>query len=122
MATTKKETATPGTKAATPASKSATTGPKTVTAGSKPKAASNKSYSNAPLFGKENYRWMLIGIALVALGLILMAGGKSPDPNVFNKDEVYSVRRITVAPILILAGFVIEIFAIFRKDKPSTQA
>jgi len=115
MATTKKETATPGTK-------STTTGPKTVTAGSKPKAAFTKSYSNAPLFGKENYRWMLIGIALVALGLILMAGGKSPDPNVFNKDEVYSVRRITIAPILILAGFVIEIFAIFRKDKPSTQA
>ena len=110
MATTKKETATSGNKAATPASKS------------KPKTASTKSYSNAPLFGKENYRWMLIGIALVALGLILMAGGKSPDPNVFNKDEVYSVRRITVAPILILAGFVIEIFAIFRKDKPSTQA
>jgi Protein of unknown function (DUF3098) len=93
---------------ASPASKSKTTKPKT--------------YSNAPLFGKENYKWMLIGIVLVALGLILMVGGKSPDPNVFNKDEVYSFRRITVAPILILAGFVVEIFAIFRKDKPSTQA
>ena len=106
MATTKKETATPASRTAVPASK--------------PKAAAARSHSNTPLFGKENYRWMLIGIALVALGLILMAGGKSPDPNVFNKDEVYSVRRITVAPILILAGFVIEIFAIFRKDKPST--
>ena len=71
----------------------------------------------APLFGKDNYRWMLIGIVLIALGLLLMAGGKSNDPNVFNKDEVYSFTRITVAPILILGGFVVEIFAIFRKDK-----
>jgi hypothetical protein len=115
MATTKKETATPASKAASPASK-------TAVPASKPKAAAARSHSNTPLFGKENYRWMLIGIALVALGLILMGGGKSPDPNVFNKDEVYSVRRITIAPILILAGFVVEIFAIFRKDKPSTQA
>jgi hypothetical protein len=115
MATTKKDTPTTASSKATPAAKSAAPAPKA-------KAAATKGHSNAPLFGKENYRWMLIGIALVALGLILMGGGKSPDPNVFNKDEVYSVRRITVAPILILAGFVIEIFAIFRKDKPSTQA
>jgi hypothetical protein len=115
MATTKKETTSPASRTAAPSSK-------TTTPASKSKAASTKGQSNAPLFGKENYRWMLIGIALVALGLILMGGGKSPDPNVFNKDEVYSVRRITIAPILILAGFVVEIFAIFRKDKPSTQA
>lgn len=117
MATTKKESVTPGAKTATPASKAAAAGP-----AAKAKAAAVKNQSYAPLFGKENYRWMLVGIALVALGLILMAGGKSPDPNVFNKDEVYSVRRITVAPILILAGFVVEIFAIFRKAKPSTNA
>lgn len=88
----------------------------------KAKAAAAKSYSNTPLFGKENYRWMLIGIVLVALGLILMAGGKSKDPNVFNPNEVYSFRRITLAPILILGGFVVEIFAIFRKDKSGTQS
>jgi hypothetical protein len=116
MATTKKETGTSGSKAATPAAKT------TIVPASKSKPAAAKSRPYTPLFGKENYRWMLVGIALVALGLILMAGGKSPDPNVFNKDEVYSVRRITVAPILILAGFVVEIFAIFRKDKPGTQA
>jgi hypothetical protein len=46
-----------------------------------------------------------------------MVGGKSDDPNQFHADQVYSTRRITVAPILILAGFVIEIFAIFRKPK-----
>jgi hypothetical protein len=100
----------------------ATTKKVTVTPASKAKTATPKSYSNAPLFGKDNYRWMLIGVALVALGLILMIGGKSKDPNVFNPKEVYSTMRITVAPILILGGFVVEIFAIFRKDKPSTQA
>src|SRR5271155_5125891 len=99
MATTKKETVTPGPKTVTAAGKAAAPASRT-----KPAAAKSRPYT--PLFGKENYRWMLVGIALVALGLILMAGGKSPDPNVFNKNEVYSVRRITIAPILILAGFV----------------
>lgn len=88
----------------------------------KGKVPTVKSYSNAPLFGKENYRWMLIGLVLVALGLILMGGGKSKDPNVFNPNEVYSFRRITLAPILIIGGFVVEIFAIFRKDKTSKQS
>src|ERR1700722_9331310 len=88
----------------------------------KAKATTVKTYSNAPLFGKENYKWMLIGIVLVALGLILMGGGKSKDPNVFNPNEVYSFRRITLAPILIIGGFVVEIFAIFRKDKSNSQS
>lgn len=69
------------------------------------------------LFGKENYTWITIGLVIIGLGLILMAGGKSDDPNVFNPREVYSTVRITVAPILILAGFVVEIYAIFRKPK-----
>ena len=87
-----------------------------------PRTKAIPGHSNTPLFGKENYRWMLIGIVLVALGLICMGGGKSKDPNVFNPKEVYSFTRITIAPILILAGFVVEIFAIFRKDKPSVQS
>lgn len=70
-----------------------------------------------PLFGKENYRWMLIGLILVALGIVLMVGGKSKDPNVFDPHQVYSFTRITLAPILILGGFAVEIYAIFRKDK-----
>ena len=69
------------------------------------------------LFGKENYMWMLIGLAVLALGFFLMAGGKSPNPAVFNKDEVYSTTRITIAPLLIIAGFIIEIFAIMKKSK-----
>jgi hypothetical protein len=77
--------------------------------------------TQVPLFYKENYRLMLIGIAAIGLGLILMSGGKSKDPNVFNPDVIYSFRRITLAPILILAGFVTEIFAIFKTPKKSDQ-
>ncbi|HEY6955254.1 MAG TPA: DUF3098 domain-containing protein [Flavisolibacter sp.] len=69
------------------------------------------------LFEKTNLQWMLIGVVVMALGFILMAGGKSPDPNVFDKTKVYSTTRITIAPIIILAGLVIEIFAIFRQPK-----
>ncbi len=60
---------------------------------------------------------MLIGLAVLALGFFLMAGGKSTDTKVFNDSEVYSTTRITIAPILIIAGFVIEIFAIMKKSK-----
>lgn len=73
--------------------------------------------TNSRLFGKENYTWILVGIAVIALGLFLMAGGNSNDPNVFDPNEVYSKMRITVAPILILLGLGIEVFAIFRKPK-----
>ena len=69
------------------------------------------------LFGKENYMWMIIGIVLVAIGILLMSGGKSADPNVFKADEVYSFRRITLAPIVILIGLGIEVYAIFKKPK-----
>jgi hypothetical protein len=85
------------------------------------KPASSAPRQNAPLFGKENYRWMLIGIIVMALGLFLMAGGKSKDPNVFDPKEVYSFTRVTIAPILILGGLALEIFAIFRKDKKIEQ-
>ena len=60
---------------------------------------------------------MLGGVAIMVLGYILMAGGKSDDPNVFNPNEVYSPIRITVAPILILAGLVVLIYSIFRHPK-----
>lgn len=69
------------------------------------------------LFSRENYKWMLIGLAVMAIGFFLMAGGKSNNPNVFNDNEIYSPVRITIAPILIVAGLVIEIFAIMKKPK-----
>jgi cadmium resistance protein CadD (predicted permease) len=69
------------------------------------------------LFGRENYIWILIGIVVMIIGILLMAGGKSDDPNVFKYEEVYSKTRITVAPILILLGLAIEVYAIFKKPK-----
>jgi hypothetical protein len=67
-------------------------------------------------FGKSNYIWMLVGAACIVIGMLLMSGGKSPNPDVFNANEVYSFRRITLAPIVIIIGFIIEIYAIFKKD------
>lgn len=69
------------------------------------------------LFSKDNYKWMLIGLVVMAIGFFLMAGGKSSDPQVFNDKDVYSTTRITIAPILIIAGLIIEIFAIMKKPK-----
>jgi hypothetical protein len=74
------------------------------------------------LFGKENYTWMLIGVALLVLGFLLMAGGGSENPNEFNPSEVYSTRRITIAPIIILLGLAIEFYAIFRQPKNTGTA
>ncbi len=70
-----------------------------------------------PLFEKENFMWMGIGILVIAIGMFLMAGGKTANPNEFNYNQVYSTTRITVAPILILLGLGIEIFAIFKRPK-----
>jgi hypothetical protein len=72
---------------------------------------------NQVLFDKQNFLWMGIGLAVLALGFFLMAGGKSADPTVFDESEVYSPMRITVAPFLIIVGFCIEIYAIMRKPK-----
>ncbi len=69
------------------------------------------------LFGKDNLIWMLIGLAVLALGFFLMAGGKSADPKVFDPKEVYSTTRITIAPLLIIIGFIIEIYAIMKNPK-----
>jgi len=73
------------------------------------------------LFTKNNYKWMVIGGAIIILGLILMSGGKNQDPNTFDPKVVYSTTRITIAPILIIGGLLVEIFAIFRKTKPQTN-
>ncbi len=70
-----------------------------------------------PLFTKDNYMWMAIGGAIIALGMFLMSGGKNENPNTFDYKLVYSTTRITVAPILIMLGLMVEIFAIFKKGK-----
>lgn len=86
-----------------------------------PRAAAPKP-KVGQLFDKENFTWMLIGVAILILGFVLMAGGGSEDPNVFNSSEVYSPRRITIAPIIILIGIVVEIYAIFRHPKKTGAA
>ena len=76
-----------------------------------------KQNVNSPLFSKDNYTWMLRGGVVIALGMILMSGGKSTDPKVFDTHEVYSTTRITIAPALIILGLLVEIYAIFKKPK-----
>jgi hypothetical protein len=68
------------------------------------------------LFDKVNYKTLLIGIAVIAVGFILMSGGGSDDPKVFNED-IFSFRRIHLAPTLVLIGFGITIYSIFKKSK-----
>ncbi|MCW3114456.1 MAG: hypothetical protein JWR18_2852 [Segetibacter sp.] len=81
------------------------------------KESAAKQTSRLPLFEKDNYQWMIIGAVVVAIGMFIMAGGKNPDPNQFDTKLVYSTTRITIAPILILAGLMIEIYAIFKRPK-----
>ena len=67
------------------------------------------------LFGKSNYALVVLGVIFIAVGFALMAGGGSDDPNVFDAEAIYSFQRITLAPILVLIGFIIEIVAILKK-------
>jgi len=69
------------------------------------------------LFTRDNYIWMIAGAVIIAAGMVLMSGGKNQDPNEFDTNLVYSTTRLTIAPILIVTGLVIEIYAIFRKPK-----
>ena len=96
----------PGKKAATPSR----TPPKTVV----PKQAKQPLTS---LFTTDNYKWMAIGAIVVVIGMFLMSGGRNDNPNQFDPKLVYSTTRITIAPITILLGLMIEIYAIFRKPK-----
>lgn len=65
------------------------------------------------IFQKENYKFMFIGLGLIALGFILMAGGASGDPEVYNPEK-FNFRRIRLAPFLVLVGFGIQIYAILK--------
>jgi hypothetical protein len=89
---------------------------KTKTETATKKAVSTNSNLQA-LFGKKNFIIMGVGLALMALGYFLMIGGGTDNPSVFNKEELYSSTRITVAPILILLGIAVNIYAILAKNK-----
>lgn len=67
-------------------------------------------------FNRDNYKLLFIGLALIILGFLLMIGGGSEDPDTFSED-IFSFRRMTLAPLLILAGYIVEIFAIMKRPK-----
>jgi hypothetical protein len=69
------------------------------------------------IFGRENYIMMIAGLVIIFIGFLLMRGGQMPDANTWDNSIIYSTRRITIAPILILLGLIVEIWAIFRKPK-----
>lgn len=72
------------------------------------------------IFGKRNYKFMFIGLACIAIGFLLMSGGGSDDPNVFNED-IFNWRRIRLAPTLILIGFGIQIYAILTRKQDTNS-
>ncbi|MCB8994760.1 MAG: DUF3098 domain-containing protein [Bacteroidales bacterium] len=79
----------------------------------------NEGKPDFPL-SPENYKLLIVGFAIIIIGFLLMMGGGSSDPNVFNGKELFSFRRITLAPLLILFGFAFEIWAIMKKPKDNS--
>ena len=78
-------------------------------------ASSTKMTSEHPLiFGKKNYMYIGIAFGLIIIGLLLMQGGAMPNPDVWDDNLIYSFRRITLAPIVMLSGFVVGIIALFK--------
>lgn len=67
-------------------------------------------------YGKPQFKWMLIGIGFIALGMILMSGGWMPNPDVWDESIIYSPRRLVLAPISITIGLALQIYAIFKFD------
>lgn len=90
--------------------------PKPATPRSSTRAAAVKSDNDRALtFGRDTYVWMGIGFALVILSLLLMSGGRGDDPTVFDESIIYSFRKITLAPIVMLAGLGTVAYAILKK-------
>lgn len=83
-----------------------------------------KEYSKtAPFaFDARNYKLLLIGLAVNILGFILMIGGASDDPNKFDANELFSSTRITIAPILIVAGYIVVFYSIMKKNKATSDS
>ena len=97
---------------------------------SRPQATAQRVKASAPsvfgqrndtlVFGRETYKWMLIGLAIMAVGFICMSGGAMTDPNTWDESIIYSTTRTVIAPFLILAGLVVQIYAILKKN-PTTS-
>jgi len=71
--------------------------------------------------GPENYKLLAIGFVIIVIGFVLMIGGKSASPDTFDEEALFSFRRVTLAPIVVLAGFIFEIWAIMKKPKDTEQ-
>ena len=80
------------------------------------RASSVSTQNDKLVFGRENFKWMLIGIGIMAVGYVLMSGGSMPSPDVWDENIIYSPMRIIVAPFLILLGLGVEVYAIFKKN------
>lgn len=93
--------------------------PKTATAKPKtekiPPRAKLRSETAQLIFGPDTYKWLGIGFGIVVLGFLLMIGGRGDDPTVFDESVIYSFRKITLAPIVILTGLGVVTYAIFKK-------
>lgn len=88
----------------------------------KNESKSEKNNNLLPLlFDKSNYVFFLISVLLVIGGCLLMIGGRNDNPNEFNYNEIFSFRRITLAPLCIMLGFVVAIYAILKKPKNTNQ-
>jgi len=85
------------------------------------KKKNEQTNSGFPL-GRENYILLIIGFVIIVTGFLLMIGGKSENPNEFFPDQLFSFRRITLAPIIVLFGFVFEIWAIMKKPKEEEES
>ena len=72
-------------------------------------------------FQKENYKWLIIGLIINIVGFMLMIGGGSDDPTKFDADELFSPVRLTLSPILIIAGYIVMIYAIMKKPKKNKE-
>lgn len=77
--------------------------------------SSSATVANEMTFGKVTFKWMGIGVGLMALGYIMMLGGHNEDPNVWDESVIYNWRILNLAPILILSGLGLQIYAIFKK-------
>ena len=94
-----------------------TTNPKSATRTPAPvrSRANTTAAGRAMTFTRDTYIWMAAGFGLVLLGTLLMSGGDMPGPEVWDEDIIYGARRTLLAPIVILAGLVVEVYAIFKK-------
>ncbi len=79
-----------------------------------------KPQGSVLLFDRHKYTWLIIGLAVTAIGFLLMIGGKSDDPAVFS-DAIFNFRRLTLAPILVIGGYAIQVYAIMKKSTNKTD-